>query len=113
MAVTRADSGTLSSGSHTVGTGYTTLSTRTAAGVYVCAIDLTNMVNGDVVEVVVENRVLAADGSNVECFRAAFADVQVSPLAILPAMPAVDNLVFKVRQLAGTARNFKWVVFTP
>lgn len=110
MAATRAASGTLSSGSHSVGTSYTTLDTRSAAGVYQLGVDLTNMANGDVVDIVIEDRVLAADGSQVEVYRATFADVQVSPFVHFPAHMGIDQLVFKLRQVAGTARDFKWVV---
>lgn len=113
MAASRKSSGTLSSGSHSIGTTWSTLAAITDAGAYQARVSLVNMAIGDVVEIRITSKLLSADGAEELCYFFAFADAQVVPTAILPADLAVDGYTLEIRQRAGTARTFRWAVFQP
>jgi hypothetical protein len=82
-----------------------TLATITTAGVYQLEIDLTNMANGDVLEVRAKMKVLTG-GSAIEFLLGQYANVQSQKGAVSVPLASLYSLAFTVKQTAGTGRVF-------
>lgn len=84
-----------------------TLATEATAGVYVLMVDLSNLVNGDVVELRLKTRVLTGDTS-LQLWTAVYANVQADVLCVSLPVASPFEIIATLKQTAGTARNFKW-----
>jgi hypothetical protein len=84
-----------------------TLSTQTAAGTYVLAVDATNMVDGDVLEVRAKVKVLTG-GSALQYLLGSFANAQADPVKMSLPVPSLYSITVTLKQVAGTGRNFDW-----
>lgn len=105
MANTRESSGTQTA---VIGTEHV-LVTPTGAGNRVLKVDLSAMANGDVVELVVYDRVLTGDTAGV-VWRSVYRDAQLEPIVESPPVPQVEGDKFALKQTVGTGRAFKWAV---
>lgn len=107
MAVVTRASGTQSGA--TVGTTTTTLATIAEPGEYELVVDTTNMVNGDELELSVEEKALSGSSYAV-ADKGNWVNVQENKI-IRSGFFLTDVAVqFKLKQQAGTARNFDWSV---
>lgn len=105
MAITRDANGTQTA---TVTTEHS-LSTRTAAGIYQLVVDLSNMVNGDEVELRVKHKVLSGSSAALEEY-AIYVNAQDIDVVRSVPIPSVDYIEFTLKQTVGTGRNFDWAV---
>lgn len=87
------------------------LATDTGNATFVGKADLSNMVNGDVVELRMYTKVLTGGGL-VQCFKATFAHVQINPVILSPPVPSNFSCKFSLKQVAGTSRNFDWALLS-
>lgn len=91
----------------------TTLASATSlsqGGSFQALIDLSNMADGDVLEVRYYNQ---ANGSAslVQSAYMAFANAQADDCPPLPAIAAVNAWKVTINQTAGTARAYQWSVY--
>ncbi len=105
MALSESTSGTQTA---TISTEHT-LATETAASVYILAVNLTNMVSGDVTTLRVKPKVLTG-GSNTLAFEATFTGAQGVDVVYSEPVPSVHSAVFTLQQTAGTGRAYEWSV---
>jgi hypothetical protein len=103
MSWTVAASGTQAA---SIGTEHA-LATDTTNTTFAGKWDLSNMVNGDIVELRMYTKVLTGSGL-VCCFAAFFAHVQAAPAIIAPPVPSDFSCKLTLKQTAGTGRNFDW-----
>lgn len=89
-----------------------TLSTQTSFGTYQLLVDLSNMVNGDVLEVRIKAKARNAASAAVQGFLGKYANAQPFPLVLSIPFPA-SNWVATLKQTAGTGRAFEWSVNSP
>ncbi len=101
-----------SSGSQTatIGTEHT-LASPTTAGVRQLCVDLTNLVNGETVELRINRKTLTA-GTIRTWQVAVFSHLQAQPIVISVPMPSTFGGTFTLKQTAGTGRVFDWTVET-
>lgn len=104
MAVTQVDSGTVTAD----GTEQT-VDTQTAGGVYVWAVDLSNLAAGDSVTLRVKDKILAA-GSAVLAFEQTFTGAQDIDWVCSEPVATAHEITFTLEQTAGTNRDFPWSV---
>lgn len=104
MTVTSNQSGSQTA---TINTEHALGSAITAAGVYVLAVDTSNMVNGDVLELRIKTKVKSGSTSRVEYF-ATFAHAQSDPNKKCIPVPIDTEFVATLKQTAGTGRSFDW-----
>lgn len=95
--------------SATIDTAHT-LATVSLAGVFVCGVDLSNMVNGDIVEMTVKTKLRSASTSAV-AYKATFAHAQGQPNQYSVPVVSPFELVFTLEQTDGTGRSFDWTVY--
>jgi len=93
-----------------------TLATITAAGVYVCNIDLAAMVDAatpDITRIRVYSKARAADPERLlEVYE--FIGAQGKPLfSIVPRVEAVSNYRVTLEQIQGTGRAYPWSIVSP
>lgn len=81
----------------------------TTNATYVLKVNLSNMALGDVVELRLYSEDISA-GSLVQCWKASFANVQISPLVLSPPTPSDINLKCTIKQVAGTGRTYTWEI---
>lgn len=105
MAVTVEASGTQTA---TINTEHT-LSSPTAAKVFALSVDTNAMVNGDVLELRVNRKVLSG-GTERLVFYAVFSNVQSEPIKCSVPVVAPFGASFTLKQTAGTGRAFPWSV---
>jgi hypothetical protein len=87
------------------------LSTRTDGKTYVLCVNLTNMVNGDIV--LLRAKVKPLTGSTaVLAYSAAYAHAQTQKAVYSVPIPAVHSVEFTLEQTDGTGRNFEWSVIS-
>ena len=101
----QADTGTQSASVSTLHT----LSTITASGIYCLSVDINNMILGDVLELSALVKVLTG-GTSRQYFLASYAHVPQNPTVISVPIPVLWEVVFKLRQTAGSGRSFPWEV---
>lgn len=104
----------VASGSQTavIDTTHTLSTQNTAVQVLQLYVDLSNMANDDVLELIVEDKVLTTDTA-VVIFKAIYRDVQALVVAVSPPLISVHSSVFKLLQTGGTGRTYSWAVKTP
>lgn len=108
MAITSAANGTQTA---VVNTEHS-LSTQTTVGFYQLSVNLTNMVNGDVVELRLKTKTLTGDTAE-EVYYVIYAQDQGStPIALSPPVPVLYSIEATLKQTAGTGRNFPWNLLT-
>lgn len=107
MAVAVETSGTQTA---VVGTEHT-LAAPTTAKTRQLVVDLTNLANGDTVELRVKRKVLTA-GSVVPWQTAVFSHAQSDPGVLSVPCPSPFGATFTLKQTAGTGRSFDWSVET-
>lgn len=84
-----------------------TLATITVAGVYVLAVDMSNMANGDITTLRMKTKCKAASTSRL-AYEATFAHVQGDPNKYSIPVPSDTEIVCTLEQTAGTGRNYDW-----
>lgn len=99
---------TTGSQSASIGTEHT-LASPTTAGTYVLEVDTSNLVNGDLVELRVYNKV---DGTNYrQVWKGAYQHIQVDNNKASPPLAlAGAGAKFTLKQTAGTGRSFPWAL---
>lgn len=91
----------------------TTLASATSlsqGGSFQLQIDLSNMADGDVLEVRYYSQANSSS-SLVQQAYMAFANTQGDPCPPLPAVPAVNAWKVTINQTTGTARAYQWAVY--
>lgn len=86
-----------------------TLATPTAGKTYVLFVDLTNLVAGDVLDLFLQGKVVAAS-SFKNIYSLTFAGLQSDPFFMSIPIPAPNGVQFQLKQTAGTGRVFPWSV---
>lgn len=89
-----------------------TLATITDAGTYVFGVDLSNMANGDIVELFV-NVKLRSGSTSTNAYKATFANVQGQPVQFSVPVLVPHEIICQLRQTAGTGRSFDWAIYEP
>lgn len=107
MAVAVESSGTQTA---VIGTEHT-LASPTTAKTRQLVVDLTNLANGDTVELRVQRKVLST-GTVRTWQTAVFSHAQASPVVLSVPCPSPHGATFTLRQTAGTARSYDWSVET-
>lgn len=88
-----------------------TLATITVAGTYQLMVEVTNMVNGDELELRIKVKGRSASTSR-EVFYALRANDQGNDLVVLsPPVPAPFEFIATLEQTAGTGRAFIWSIY--
>lgn len=104
MALTSAANGTQTA---VVNTEHS-LSIQTTVGFYQLSVNLTNMVNGDIVELRLKGKTLTGDTAE-EIYYAIYANDQgSSPIVESPPVSVLYSIEATLKQTAGTARTFPW-----
>lgn len=91
----------------TIGTEHALGSAITTPGVYVLVVDTNAMVNGDVLELRTKTKAKSGSTSRV-AYLASFAHAQTELNKYSIPVPVTDDLVFTLKQTAGTGRAFDW-----
>lgn len=86
-----------------------TLSTQTDAEVFVLAVDLSNMVGGDVTILRVKTKIRSSS-SSVLAFEQTFTGEQDAPAVWSEPVPSAHQAVFTLEQTDGTGRAYPWSV---
>ena len=80
----------------------------TTAATYLFQVDLNPMLAGDTVELRVYDKI---DGSNFrEVWKMTYQNPQAQPGKSMPPIGVTTAAQFSIKQTAGTARTFPWVV---
>jgi hypothetical protein len=87
-----------------------TLATISTAGIFVCGVDLSNLANGDVVELTVKTKLRTGSTSAV-AYKATFAHEQGQPNQYSVPVVSPFELIFTLEQSDGTGRSFDWTVY--
>jgi hypothetical protein len=93
-----------------VGTDHT-LVTDTTNKTYVLFVDTVNMAKGDIVEITIFTKGRTGNASQ-RAYLASFQNAQSSPNKYSQPIPANVEIVCKLKQTAGTARNFIWALLS-
>lgn len=102
MSVSQVDSGTVTAD----GTEQT-VDTISNGGVYVWAVDLSNMASGDSVTLRVKDKVLSG-GSAVLAFEETYTGAQAVDWVCSEPIAAAHEITFTLEQTAGTNRQYAW-----
>jgi len=86
-----------------------TLYTETTAGTYVLSLDLSELVNGDVLDVSINTKV-GAGGTVRTLLRNTFSFKQADPIVQTIPVVSPHSVSFVINQSAGVARNIAWEV---
>lgn len=86
-----------------------TLTTQTAAGIYALGVDLNVLANGDTVELTVKTKMKSGSTSRV-AYKAVYVNAQSDPNKYSIPIPSDTEVVFTLKQTAGTGRTFDWNV---
>src|SRR5436190_22951135 len=82
------------------------LSIQTTAGFYQLSVNLTNMVNGDIVELRLKTKTLTADTAEEVYYTIYSHDQGSCPIALSPPVPVLYSIEATLKQTAGVARLF-------
>lgn len=84
-------------------------SATAASGVFQLRADLSNMADGDIVELRAYTK---ANGNGTEglVYYASFANAQTNKIALSLPVATAEDIKFTLKQTAGTNRNFQWSV---
>lgn len=96
-----------SSGTVTADGTEQTLATSTTNATFQPKFDLSNMQNGDAVELRIYTKVLSTSGL-VQCWKGTYANVQINVDTIGPMLASDQSYKITLKQILGTARNFDW-----
>ena len=89
-----------------------TLATITTSNVYQLVVDLSNMVNGDELELRIKVKALTGSTSRVVFFATYAHDVGAdSEIVLSPPVPAPFEFIATLKQVAGTGRGFDWAIY--
>lgn len=88
-----------------------TLATKTAAGVYVLAVDIAGMQNGDTLILRLKTK-YASGGTSRQAYNATYANVQSSPLIYSIPVPVDTEIIATLEQTEGSGRTFYWNLLT-
>lgn len=88
-----------------------TLSAPTSAGVRQLVVDLTNLVNGETVELRIKRTTLSG-GAIGTWQTAVFSHALAAPIVVSIPLPSPHGATFTLKQTAGTGRVFPWSVET-
>jgi hypothetical protein len=86
-----------------------TLGTITSPGVYQLQVDCNAMALGDILELRAKVKVRST-GTTREFLMAVISNVPSEPVFISPAIPITNEIVFTLKQTAGTGRAFPWEI---
>lgn len=86
-----------------------TLDTITTAGTYVLTVDLNNLADGDELELRAKLKVRSVGGAR-ELYLGTYAHSQGTPVVASIPVPTVNEVVFTLKQIAGTGRTFPWEI---
>lgn len=83
----------------------------TSAKTYVLTVDLSNLANGDTVELRVKKKVLTG-GTEKQIYLGTYSHAQLH--AVVDSIPVRSeySVSFTLKQTAGTGRNFDWAVLS-
>ena len=104
MTVTSNQSGSQTA---TIGTEHTLGTAITAAGVYVLVVAANAMVNGDVLELRAKTKAKTGSTSQL-AYVVTYAHVQTELNKYSVPIPVDTEVVFTLKQTAGTGRVFDW-----
>jgi hypothetical protein len=76
----------------------------------VLAVDLVNMVNGDIVELRIKTKTRAG-GTERVAYVATFTHTQDEDVVYSVPVPSVNGATFTLKQTAGTGRVFEWAIY--
>lgn len=93
-----------------IGTEHT-LSTITTAGVYLLVVDTNAMVNGDELELRAKTKAKTGSSSR-EAFYQCYSHIQGQPNKYSIPVPIDVEVLFTLKQTAGTGRTFDWNVLS-
>lgn len=99
-----ADSGTTSALSIGV---ETTLATDTTNGTFVLEVDVSNLVNGDLLEIRVYTITLNG-GSLTQAWKGTYQHAQINNHKISPPVASDQSIKCTLNQQAGTGRTYAW-----
>ncbi len=86
-----------------------TLSTITDAGTYVLSVDTNAMVLGDELELRAKTKVTSG-GTTREYLVATYAHIQGQPVKTSVPVASINEVIFTLKQTAGTGRSFPWEI---
>lgn len=86
-----------------------TLDTINTAGDYVLMVDTNAMVLGDILELRGKAKVRST-GTTRQAYYSVYAHVQGSPVKISIPLSCITEVVFTLKQTAGTGRAFPWEI---
>ncbi len=86
-----------------------TLATITDAGDYICGIDLTPMALGDEIELRIKLKAFSGESSTLYWLRS-YAQVAEELLVEFPPIGVVTEIIYTLKQTAGSVRTFTWWV---
>jgi hypothetical protein len=94
----------------TVGTEHVVWEDTAANGTYQLVVDMSNLVNGERVELRIYRRVLSTDTTPLVYLARGYMRDASEPVLVSTPVLTTRHLRFTLRQLNGTGRSFKWVV---
>lgn len=85
----------------------TTLATDTNNGTFVLEVDVSNMANGDLLEIRVYTITLNG-GSLVQMWKGTYQNAQINNHKVSPFVASDQSIKCTLNQTAGTGRTFAW-----
>ncbi|MCK5431966.1 MAG: hypothetical protein KAJ03_04440 [Gammaproteobacteria bacterium] len=83
------------------------LAIDTVAGVYILKVDVTNMVDGDELELRLKAKVLTG-GSSIETIIGIYVNAQTEDVVYSIPLSSVYSIEATLKQTAGTGRSYDW-----
>lgn len=87
----------------------TLVAAATTNATYVLFVDLTNMVNGDIVELRLYTKVLSSGALDL-AWKGTYGQTPLIFVAQSPFVPSDQSFKATLKQVAGTNRNYDWKV---
>jgi hypothetical protein len=91
----------------TIGTEHQLGTAITVAGTYILAVDANAMLDGDVLELRVKTKLKTGSTSRLAYF-CTYANLQGEPNKFSVPVPVDTEILFTLKQTAGTGRTFDW-----
>ena len=108
MAVTVVDSGSQTA---TLTTWHDVDTIVSTAGVYVFAVDMSNLANGETLDIRVKVNTVSG-GTQAVLYQASYSHAQAEPIVQTPPIVVPDDATFSIRQTGGTGRAFPWATLS-
>lgn len=89
-----------------------TLYNSTTAGMFQLAVDTSNLVSGESVELRAYTKVINSAGTYRQATVVTVLGADASPAAISPPLLCPNGAQFTLKQLSGTGRSFDWAVWS-